>query len=230
MENLKTFEEWSFDFSKKEKDEMTSRAMKRASDMIELDKKNIDLETKVTEEDPYGEERWEVGDKSEEVKNNLYKVLTDRIGNFKQKPIYDVFIKCNSGNYFLIGDIRYFQKIVDNRTKEEIEKDDNEMFQNMLKSLPKSKQEAFTKWYKDFIEKRDSGKIPHLPFIVYFYLDRLRKANQEEIDKMEKMTKDEIKYLFEKELNRQIYSGDLRTDININLTYVDKLYHLIKDK
>ena len=86
------------------------RVKKSVHDMIDIDKKNKKLGTKVTEEDPYGEEVWDVEGKENIVLNNVYKALTDRVGQFGQKPIYDVFLKTDKGNYFLIGDIRYFPK------------------------------------------------------------------------------------------------------------------------
>jgi len=217
------FEEFD---SKKWREELPSRIRS----MKDLDKKNVDMQTMVTEEDPYGEEQWDIN-KDDLIKENLYKVLTNRTGDFGQKPIYDVFIKCNSGNYYLIGDIRYFRKLEDKRTKEEKIKDDEESLKHMLEFLPRDQHYAYREYQKKFIEKRDKGEITHTPFIVYFYgdLKKKRLATPDETQKMEQMTKDEIDYLFEKELRQHIYSGDLRTDIRSELTYVDQIYHFIKD-
>lgn len=223
---MKTFEE--FNFSKD--------VIKRAFNLIDLDKKNKNFgEIRITEDDPYGEELWETENREEVVKNNLYKVLTNRIGDFGQKPIYDVFLKTENNNYLLIGDIRYHPGGGRTRTPEEIEKEiENIDKQPIPSSVSRNHRISEDDWnrYKESLKRSIRENPKTLKFIVYFYNDeyKYRTATNKEVNKIEKMTEDEINYMSEYELSHTVYSGHLMTDISTEVTYFDKLYYMIKEK
>lgn len=185
MKFIKTYEELS-----------AADIFRKALFMRGIDSKN--KVSKITPDDPYGEEEWEITDKDDVVKNNVFKNLTDE-NDRTWGQIYDLCVKCDSGDYYWIGKIKYFRKPEKEPTEEEIEASMDRLDQDMLKKLPPHQHLAYRKYMQNAKEHRRkvrSGEIKSTEFIVYFYEDRhrYRKIKPSHV---ENLTSDETDQLFE---------------------------------
>jgi len=218
MKVLKTFEQFSLNAWKR-------GLPKRVEDIKNLDRKNRDIEhSNITEEDPFGEDSWSE-DKSEVVKDNVYKVLLNNEKNNEKK----IILKTDKDNYYIIGRITYWNIEKDFYDEEDVERWKKHFDEEPPKTygLPY----AYDRYKKEFIE----GMIqkigqPIKKYMVYFYTTRPPEKIDKNlvINKLEKLNDNEINDLMI-EMNRNIDTGDLMTDLRYNVKELDKIYHKIKE-